>query len=305
VVLHVSICFDNMRPLSENTRRIENCIWFRFVASFRAQPGPEPAGGEMRDSQHGGRDGRAGDALAALARSVVVRLSERDEGLARPVNASVVTLIARAVLQSFPDDMDQLRLELRRARISDIDLVDLYFPEVARYLGCAWADDTAPFTDVSIGVARMQGMLRDLGRSWTSNAMADHSGATVLVVLPEGEQHSFGAMLLTGQLRRQGISVRLEVGTSKEELFRLAQDRSFDCAMISVACEEGVPRCREAVAALRQGSRGQLWLVVGGSLPERTADLQARTGADMVTSDPLLALQGAFSRQARMNEAIG
>jgi methylmalonyl-CoA mutase cobalamin-binding subunit len=240
-----------------------------------------------------------------LARSIVVRLTAREQGVERPIDEAIVASIARAVLQSFPDGMDALRPDLRRARISDSDLIDVYFPEVARYLGCAWVDDVAPFTDVSIGVARMQGMLRDLGRAWTSNALADPSSATVLVVLPEGEQHSFGAMLLTGQLRRQGISVRLEVGTSREDLRRLAHDRSFDCAMISVACEEGIARCKEVVAALRQGSGGRLWIAVGGSLLERSTDLRARTGADMVTSDHLQALQAALSRQARMNEAIG
>jgi methylmalonyl-CoA mutase cobalamin-binding subunit len=259
----------------------------------------------MRDSQHGGQDGRAGGATAALARSVVARLAVREEGPDRQVDGAIVASIAHAVLQGFPDAMDALRHELRRARIGDIDLVDLYFPAVARHLGCAWVNDAAPFTDVSIAVARMQGMLRDLGRTWTSNSAADASGSTVLVVLPEGEQHSFGALLLTGQLRRQGISVRLEVGASQDDLRRLTQERSFDCAMISLACEEGIPRCRDLVAALRQGSGGRLWIAVGGSLTERCADLCALTRADVVTSDPLHALQGALSRQARMNEAIG
>jgi MerR family transcriptional regulator, light-induced transcriptional regulator len=259
----------------------------------------------MRDGHHGGQGGRANGSLATLARSVVSRLTAREDGLDRPVDEAIVASIARALLHSFPDHLEALRPDLRRARISDADLVDTYFPEVARYLGCAWVDDTAPFTDVSIGVARMQGMLRDLGKGWSSNALAEQSSATVLVVLPEGEQHSFGAMLLTGQLRRQGISVRLEVGTSREELRRLAHDRIFDCAMVSVACEEGIARCKEVVAALRQGSGGRLWIAVGGSLPERSADLHARTGADVVTSDPLQALQGAFSRQARLNETMG
>jgi MerR family transcriptional regulator, light-induced transcriptional regulator len=259
----------------------------------------------MRDSQHGGQDSRAGSAMAALARSVVQRLAAREEASGRPVDETVVASIARALLEVYPEGMDALRQDLRRARISDTDLVDRYFPEVARYLGCAWADDAAPFTDVSIAVARMQSILRDVGRSWTSNATGEPASATVLLILPEGEQHSFGAMLLAGQLRRQGISVRLEVGTASDELRRLVQGRGFDCAMISVACEESLGRCKAVVDALRHGSGGRLWIAVGGPLLQRPIDLRALTGADIATSDPLKALQGALSRQARIDETAG
>ena len=258
----------------------------------------------MRDSQHGGQEGRASGALAALARSVVQRLALRDVATDRVTDEAIVASIARALLVSYPVGMGALRQDLRRARISDTDLVDIYFPEVARFLGCAWADDQAAFTDVSIAVARMQAMLRDLGRAWTSNTTAEPCSATVLVVLPRGEQHSLGVMLMAGQLRRQGVSVRLEIGPSEEDLRRLAQERYFDCAMVSVACDDHVAGCRRAVDALRQGSDGRLWIAVGGSLVQTLIDLRARTGADIVTSDPLQALQGALSLQARMDGRI-
>jgi MerR family transcriptional regulator, light-induced transcriptional regulator len=259
----------------------------------------------MRDSQHGGQEGRAGGALAALARSVVLRLNARNGPSGRLADEGIVALIARALLQDYPEAMETLRQDLRRARIGDTELVDVYFPEVARYYGCAWVEDSAPFTDVSIAVARMQAMLREIGQSWTSNAVAGHAAATVLVVLPAGEQHSFGAMLLTGQLRRQGISVRLEVGTSDAGLRRLVEDRSFDCAMVSIACEEALPRCKGAVKALKQGSAGRLWVAVGGPLLDRSLDICALTGADIATGDPMLALQGALSQVEQHNEVSG
>lgn len=259
----------------------------------------------MRDSQHGGQHDRAGTGLSALARTVVARLIAREGGIDRPVDEAVVAVIARALLEPGPAAMDALRLDLRRARISELDLVDAYFPEVARHLGCAWADDTAAFTDVTIGVARMQSMLRELGRDWTSNTCAVQGGATVLIVLPDGEQHSFGVMLLAGQLRRQGISVRLEVGTPAATLRKLVQEKSFDCAMISVACEEKLDHCKAVVHALKQGSDGQLWVAIGGPLLDRPVDVLGRTGADIATCDPLLALQGALTEQAQVKEVTG
>jgi MerR family transcriptional regulator, light-induced transcriptional regulator len=259
----------------------------------------------MRDSQHGGQDDRAGIGLAALARTVVVRLVAREGASGRPVDEATVGLITCALLDPDRGQMDALRQDLRRARISETDLVDNYFPEVARRLGRAWAEDNAPFTDVTIGVARMQSMLRELGRDWTSNTAAEQASATVLIVLPDGEQHSFGAMLLAGQLRRQGISVRLEVGTPAATLRRLVHDRTFDCAMISVACEEKIGQCRDLVSAIKQGSQGRLWVAVGGPLLDRPIDVRGRTGADIVTCDPLLALQGALTEPAQLKEVTG
>lgn len=259
----------------------------------------------MRDSQHGGQHDRADTGLSALARTVVARLIAREVSAERPVDDAVVAAISRALLEPGPARMEALRMDLRRARITDLDLVDTYFPEVARHLGCAWAEDRAAFTDVTIGVARMQSMLRELGRDWTSNTTAERGGSTVLIVLPDGEQHSFGVMLLAGQLRRQGISVRLEVGTPAAALRRMVQERRFDCAMISVACEEKLDHCKAVVNALKQGSQGQLWVAIGGPLLDRPIDVRGRTGADIATCDPLQALQGALTKRAQEKELAG
>jgi methanogenic corrinoid protein MtbC1 len=259
----------------------------------------------MRDSQHGGQSDRGGDVLSALARTVVARLVARDGAPARPPDEALVVALARAVSSSDYSLFEDLRPELRRARISETELVDSYFPAVARYLGCEWAEDRAAFTDVTMGLARMQSILRQVGRDWASNHAAAPDSATVLMVLPEGEQHSFGMMLLTGQLRRQGISVQLQIGASPEALRALAEQRSYDCAMISVACEEKLALCRRVVKALRDGSGGRLWVAVGGAVLERPVDVKAATGADVATNDPMVALAGARVRLPVSEREVG
>jgi methanogenic corrinoid protein MtbC1 len=259
----------------------------------------------MRDSHHGGPGERGSGSSAVLARTVVARLLAREGAADRPVDAAIVAALARALIAPDLAPIESLRLELRRSRITETEFVDSYFPAVARYLGCAWAEDSAPFTDVTIAVARMQAMLRQIGQDWTSNAVAEAGSSTVLVVLPEGEQHSFGAILLAGQLRRQGISVRLEIGTPASTLRKLAHEKSYDCAMISIACEEAVDRCRAVVKALKEGSGGRLWVAVGGTLLDQPIDLRDRTGADVVTNDPLLALQGALAAQSTVKGFLG
>jgi methylmalonyl-CoA mutase cobalamin-binding subunit len=250
-------------------------------------------GDGMRDSGHD-RQGDGGD-LSALARTVVARLAARDGISIGPgpwaVDDRMVASLARALVSTDPALLPALRADLRRARISDIDLVDTYFPAAARHLGCAWVEDVTPFTDVTVGVARMLAILHQVGRDWTSNATPDPRGRTVLVVLPEGEQHSFGVAVLAGRLRRQGISVRLEVGTPTRDLRRIVRKASFDSAMVSIACEEKLSLCNEVVTTLKDASDGQLCVAVGGALLDRPVDIAGRTGADIVTSDPFQVLQ--------------
>lgn len=259
----------------------------------------------MRDSLQGGQGDRVGTGLTGLARTVVARLVARDGGAGRPADPATVAALARALLDPDPAGLWALRHDLRRARIGDVELADLYFPAVARHMGCAWVADSAPFTDVTIAVARMQALLRDIGRDWTSNAAAGPASAAVLIVLPEGEQHSFGAVILAGQLRRQGISVRLEVGSPGAGLRRLVQERVYDCAMISVACEEKLDQCKRLVDALRQGSGGRLWIAIGGPLLDRPIDIRGRTGADVATCDPFLVLEGGLARRTKVKEMTG
>lgn len=250
----------------------------------------------MRDSQHGGQGDRSSDGLTALARTVVARLVARDEVTTRTTDEALVATLARALASADHSVFEALRPELRRARVSETELVDRYFPAVARHLGCEWSEDRAAFTDVTMVVARMQSLLRQFGKDWVSNATATPTSATVLLVLPAGEQHSFGAMLLTGQLRRQGVSVQLQIGATPEALGLLVQRQSYDCVMVSVGCEERLELCRRVVKSLKDGSGGRLWVAVGGAVLERPVDVRGLTGADVATNDPMTVLQGARSR---------
>jgi methanogenic corrinoid protein MtbC1 len=251
---------------------------------------------EMRDSQHFGQGNRSEDGLSALARTVVARLVARDGQVGRRLDPELVAALAKAM--AYPDYslFEALRPELRRARISQTELVDSYFPAVARHLGCEWTEDRAAFTDVTLGLARMQSILHQVGRDWAGHGQAAPDAATVLLVLPEGEQHSFGAILMAGQLRRQGISVQLQIGASPASLRAIVQGNRFDCSMISVACEEKLDLCRLVVKALKDGSEGRLWVAVGGAVLDRRMDVREATGADMATNDPMNAIETARVR---------
>jgi MerR family transcriptional regulator, light-induced transcriptional regulator len=250
----------------------------------------------MRDSQDGGPLGRSADGLSVLARTVVARLAARTGAVRvgrgpRQIDDDMVQALARAVASADPFAFEALRPDLRRARIGDIDLVDSYFPAVARHLGCGWAEDRIGWAEVTIGVARMQSLVHQIGLDWDGSTAPDAD--SVLVVLPEGEQHSFGVQVMAGQLRRQGVSVHLQIGPRPAALRSLVQERHYDCALISVGSEDRIDACRKLVKTLKDGSEGRLWVAVGGAVLDLGRDILGLTGADMATNDPAEVLTGA------------
>ncbi len=239
----------------------------------------------MRDSQYIGRMDRDEIGVSFLAKTVMERLAARDAVGECQLAQSILTVLTEAMTNPNPAAFDALKPLLKKARVTATDLADHYFPEIARRLGCDWAEDRKSFADVSIGVARMQSVLRDVGADWASEDSERPRIGTVLLILPEGEQHSFGAMVLAGQLRRRGVSVRLLLGPSPADLRDLLAERGFDGAMLSIGCIAKLEPCRKLVKALRDGTGGALRVLVGGAVLAEYVDARAVTGADFATND--------------------
>jgi MerR family transcriptional regulator, light-induced transcriptional regulator len=243
----------------------------------------------MRDSQHDGQTDHGGNGVSFLAKTVVARLAARDLVLKpngeHKLEDSILVALTEALVNPDSAAFDATKPLLKRARVSTTELADLYFPAVARRLGRDWEEDRRSFADVTIGVARMQSVLRDIGADWASEDGEQPRLGAVLVILPDGEQHSFGAMVLTGQLRRRGVSVRLHLGPSEAELRALLRERRFDGALVSVGSPDRLALCRKLVKTLKGETGGALRVAVGGCLRTDGLDVASATGADMVTND--------------------
>lgn len=222
--------------------------------------------------------------MSQFAAEVVARLVARDAADGDP-NEVLVARLMSAVAGADAAAIDAFRPELRRARISPVLLAEVYIPEVARRLGAAWESDGLSFAQVTVGVSRLQAMLREIGAAWGADSTAATDGPTLLFILPSGEQHTLGAMVLAGRLRRDGMSVCMQIAPNPAELGRLAALRRFDGALISIACQDRLEVCQELVTTLKQATRGKLKIAVGGCLLDKGGDILELTGADVATND--------------------
>ena len=236
--------------------------------------------------------------------STVETLASRALGVLASKRISAASLLSERFLDDLSAAVRSPGSERRRAVVRDMldarirpeDIADFYIPEVARRLGAAWCEDGVSFADVTIGVARLQGLLKEIGAAWLDEARLDAEAPGLLVVVLADEFHTLGAMVLCGQLARMGVSVKLAMGHGESELLRIVAAGNFDAILISAAQGERLATLRKLVEKIRAASVRPTPVVVGGSVVTRVTDIKTQTGADHATTDPREALRACGLR---------
>ena len=175
--------------------------------------------------------------------------------------------------------------------LRDEDLVDCYIPAAACQLGTDWAENRRNFAEVTIGTARLIAAVRDLGRRWTADGVADWRGPSMAMVVPEAEQHRLGAMIAATRFRRMGVSVQMLLGRPDAEVIARIRDGGFDLVSFSLATRDRVEQTRHLIQMLRRDVEDLPPLVVGGAVGVNADELKAQLGADHVVSCPEEALR--------------
>lgn len=220
--------------------------------------------------------------LAATGREKTITSSDI------PALTDSVPLVARLYGAATSESRDALGVvvsDILRNGASVQQMTSQLVPAVARQLGKDWENDTASFGKVTIGCARLQSAVRQLEGYATQNSMTHQAQRmNCLVVVPEGAQHTLGAVVLATQLRQAGSHVQLSVGSSTAEMTRLARLTPYEIIMISASLGQDLQAVRALVEALREAAPTSQ-LVVGGGLLEQHVDLERKLGVDLVTNN--------------------
>lgn len=168
----------------------------------------------------------------------------------------------------------------------------------AAELGLRWERDDCSFSDVTIGLVRLQCAARRMGRRGPSRLAADATPAAprILLAAVAGEQHGFGLSLVADAFRRHGWDVAVAVaGVSPVQ--RVARE-AFDLVGLSVGSQARAARVPALSDELRRASRRPgLGVLLGGplfALPDAPV-LATAWGVDAVSRDAREALACAAS----------
>ncbi len=167
--------------------------------------------------------------------------------------------------------------------VSNQELLHFYIPEASRYLGEKWVSDEASFVDVTTGAARLQALFRDHDDDGDAGQLLDRSiplGQSVLMIIPQFEQHSLGAFVAADGLRRHGLWVRMAIGLCDAEIARLISANRFSMLGISLASWKSVEKAADFIEDVRKSVADVPPIVVGGRIVEDREEVERRSGAD-------------------------
>ncbi|PZA13494.1 cobalamin-binding protein [Rhodopseudomonas palustris] len=174
---------------------------------------------------------------------------------------------------------DYVESLIARGTATELIFLNLLAPTAQR-LGEMWEDDTANFLNVTLGVSRLQRILRHLGESVADDHRVSGSG-TVLLTTISGEQHSFGLTMVAEFFRRDGWDIWTGPFDSHLELISLVQDRAFDVVGFSIGGDRHLDQLKRDIENIRRESRNRhVAILLGGPLLVHQPELVSATGAD-------------------------
>lgn len=265
------------------------------------------AGESREDDQHNGprhtarRQGRiaserlVADLADAVQEQVVPRLLLAHRGLAESgaiedlglhPDPDVIGNFAKYLLR---EDLDELmrRVESMQARGMPLETIylDVLAP-VARHLGDLWNEDLCDFTAVTVGLWRLQQLVRRLSPCFLQESEGSEQGRRALLVPAPGEQHTFGLGMVADFFRRGGWDVWSGAPTTTQEIVRIVRGEWFAVIGMSVGCERNLEGLAAAIHSIRRASRNRsIGVLVGGSVFVEHPDYVALVGADASAHD--------------------
>lgn len=209
------------------------------------------------------------------------------------VDPLVLELCRRLLLRDERAADDYVEQLVRDLLSPEAALLDVLAP-AARHLGVLWSEDLCDFTDVTVGVWRLERILRRLADHPAVERRPARTSRRILLTPSPGEQHSFGLSMLAQFFRQAGWDVRrtnVEVGGS---LCNAVRNEWFDVVGISASCARHVESIQSCVHDIRRVSRNRsIRILVGGSAFDECPDLATRVGADGYAADGLQAVTRA------------
>jgi methanogenic corrinoid protein MtbC1 len=163
--------------------------------------------------------------------------------------------------------------------------VELLAP-TARLLGEMWKADMCCFTDVTVGMSRLQQIVHELSPEFERETAQAFDGRRILLMTMPGEQHTLGLMIVEEYFRRYGWDCCSSAPKDIRDMARLARSQHFDVIGISVAWGALLDGIASAIQAIRKNSVNKAVVVmVGGAVFLENPQLVSRVGADGMAED--------------------
>lgn len=175
----------------------------------------------------------------------------------------------------------------------------------ARAMGDMWEDDEVDFLEVTLGLGRMQRVVRDLGRRVAAETpISDDAGQALICGMPD-EQHSLGIAMVAEFFVADGWGVTVGPPLGAEDVLHEVGAHWYDVIGLSAGLTERIPKIAEVIRDIRHASlNANLAVMVGGRAFLERPELVSGVGADASAPDaaqgPMVARTLVQARRAAL-----
>ncbi len=179
--------------------------------------------------------------------------------------------------------------------IQGLESVCLYLlAPAARHLGDLWCEDLCSFTDVTIGLMRLQSALLAVTVPVPGLASGADGRRTVLLAPVPGDQHTFGLTMVAGFFERAGWDVTQASDGAPESLEAAVRANWYGVLGLSAGSAARLGGLQRLLPRLRAASRNpDLGIMLGGPIFVAGPELARELGADTTAANGAHAVQVA------------
>lgn len=163
--------------------------------------------------------------------------------------------------------------------------VDLLAP-AARRLGEFWDADSEDFVDVTMGLWRIQEVLRELTLRVPPPSIPNQGQRSALFSTMPGEQHSLGTLMVAECFQRAGWDTDVMIEPTQSELTGKFADRHYDLIGLTISNDCPIGTLSGLIKAIKSvSSNPEICVMIGGRLANENPYLADQCGADATAAD--------------------
>lgn len=168
--------------------------------------------------------------------------------------------------------------------------VELLAP-AARCLGEYWEEDSEDFVEVTMGLWRIQEILRELTLRIPPKSRPGHGQRSALFSMMPGEQHSFGTLMVAECFQRAGWDTDVLIEPTRSELIGKFAKQHYDLAGLTVSRDCSTALLGSMVKTIKAvSSNPHIRIMLGGRIINEQPELVDECGADATAIDAMSAV---------------
>lgn len=151
----------------------------------------------------------------------------------------------------------------------------------ARRLGQHWEEDECDFLVVTMGLWRIQEVMRQVASHYPAESSPDPHRCSALFSPMPGDEHSFGALMVEEVFARAGWLTEALINPKRLELLKIVADKHFDLIGLTVTCDCPNAILADLISAIRSVSRAtKVQILIGGYMVNANPGVVNAVGAD-------------------------